>query len=391
MTPASTVPVTGAWRAGRSGRAPPVRDAVRRRVRTCSRRADASRRSPSRTRRGGRSTRDASNAVLVLHALTGDSHAAGPAEPGPRRGRVVGRRSIGPGPRDRHRPVLRRVPQRARRLPGHDRSGVDRSRRPARRTARASRSITIRDQVAVEAALADALGIERWAAVVGGSMGGQRALEWAVDVSRAGAARGDHRVRRARRRPRRSRCARCRSARSRPTRTSTAATTTTPTRRSVARHVARARHRPGQLPDRARVRRAVRPRPPGRRAPVRGRAYTIESYLEYHGEKLARRFDANTYIVLSRAMNHHDVGRGRGGIARRARRASPAEVTIAGISSDRLYPLRLQHELAELIPRQLRASHVIDSIVGPRRLPHRERGGRQDHRRCARVLLDHVR
>ena len=53
--------------------------------------------------------------------------------------------------------------------------------------------------------------------------------------------------------------------------------------------------------------------------PFAGGQYTIESYLEYHGEKLARRFDANTYIVLSRVMNHHDVGRGRSGVRRRAR------------------------------------------------------------------------
>ena len=49
--------------------------------------------------------------------------------------------------------------------------------------------------------------------------------------------------------------------------------------------------------------------------PFAGGRYAVESYLEYHGEKLVRRFDANTYIVLSQAMNHHDVGRGRGGIA----------------------------------------------------------------------------
>jgi homoserine O-acetyltransferase len=40
--------------------------------------------------------------------------------------------------------------------------------------------VTLRDQVAAEVTLADALGIDRWAAVIGGSMGGMRALEWAV-------------------------------------------------------------------------------------------------------------------------------------------------------------------------------------------------------------------
>ena len=58
--------------------------------------------------------------------------------------------------------------------------------------------ITIRDQVAVEAALADELGIDRWHAVVGGSMGGMRVLEWAVGYPARVAARdrrGGRRVR----------------------------------------------------------------------------------------------------------------------------------------------------------------------------------------------------
>ena len=42
--------------------------------------------------------------------------------------------------------------------------------------------LTIRDQVAAQAALADALGVDRWAAVIGGSMGGMHALEWAVGL-----------------------------------------------------------------------------------------------------------------------------------------------------------------------------------------------------------------
>ncbi len=88
----------------------------------------------------------------------------------------------------------------------------------------------------------------------------------------------------------------------------------------------------------------------------------MESYLEYHGERLVRRFDANTYIVLSDAMNHHDVGRGRGGIAA-ALACVEADVTIAGMSSDRLYPLRLQHELAELIP-TADGVEVVETIRG---------------------------
>ena len=86
----------------------------------------------------------------------------------------------------------------------------------------------------------------------------------------------------------------------------------------------------------------------GDEQPLEGGRYAVESYLEYHGEKLVRRFDANTYLVLSDAMNHHDVGRGRGGVSAALARIE-ADVTLAGISSDRLYPLRLQDELAELV------------------------------------------
>jgi len=75
----------------------------------------------------------------------------------------------------------------------------------------------------------------------------------------------------------------------------------------------------------------------------------VESYLDHQADQLLGRFDANSYIALSAAMNHHDVGRGRGGIAA-ALAGIEADVTIAGIDSDRLYPLRLQYELAELVP-----------------------------------------
>ncbi len=61
-------------------------------------------------------------------------------------------------------------------------------------------------------------------------------------------------------------------------------------------------------------------------------------------------------------MNHHDVGRGRGGISAALARIHAA-VDIAGISSDRLYPLRLQEELAALIPGATGVT-VIESLDG---------------------------
>jgi homoserine O-acetyltransferase len=97
-------------------------------------------------------------------------------------------------------------------------------------------------------------------------------------------------------------------------------------------------------------------------APLHKGRYAVASYLEHHGEKMTGRFDANSYLVLSEAMNHYDLGRGYGG-AREALSRVRAQVTIAGIVSDRLYPLRLQWELAELLG-CADDVQVIDSIVG---------------------------
>jgi homoserine O-acetyltransferase len=103
-------------------------------------------------------------------------------------------------------------------------------------------------------------------------------------------------------------------------------------------------------------------RPQAEEDPLKGGRYAVESYLQHHGDKLAERFDANSYVVLSEAMNHHDVGRGRGGIER-ALSLVQAEVTVAGINSDRLYPLELQHQLGRLLPGG-RAVSVVESPFG---------------------------
>ncbi len=120
---------------------------------------------------------DASNAVLVLHALTGDSHAAGPSGPG--HGDVGWwDGTVGPGcaiDPDRFFIVCPNV------LGGCQGTTGPSSDAPDGRPYGSRFPITtIRDQVALEVALADALGVDRWHAVVGGSMGGMRVLEWAV-------------------------------------------------------------------------------------------------------------------------------------------------------------------------------------------------------------------
>jgi len=61
-----------------------------------------------------------------------------------------------------------------------------------------------------------------------------------------------------------------------------------------------------------------------------------QSYLDYQGEKLMRRFDAESYRTLIDAMDAHDVGRGRGGVAA-ALRAYSGRLTGVGIPGDLLY------------------------------------------------------
>ena len=77
--------------------------------------------------------------------------------------------------------------------------------------------------------------------------------------------------------------------------------------------------------------------------------YAVESYLDHQADKLAARFDANTYIILGEAMNSHDIGRDRGGVAA-ALATIKVPVMVVSIDTDRLFPPRLQHELAELTP-----------------------------------------
>jgi homoserine O-acetyltransferase len=80
-----------------------------------------------------------------------------------------------------------------------------------------------------------------------------------------------------------------------------------------------------------------------------GGRYAVESYLDHHKDKLAGRFDANSYVVLTEAMNSHDVGRGRGGVAEALRRVT-GRLVVASVDSDRLYPPRLSDEIVAALP-----------------------------------------
>jgi homoserine O-acetyltransferase len=291
----------------------------------------------------GRLAPDRSNAVLVLHALTGDSHVAGPAGPGhPTPGWWDG--LVGPGRAldiDRCFVVAPNV------LGGCQGSTGPSSRRPdGRRWGGAFPFLTQRDQVAAEADLADALGIGRWALVIGGSMGGMRALEWAVSYPERSAAL----------------LLLATTAAASAEQIAWAAAQVHAVRADpgwhggdyhdagpgggphaglgLARRLAHVTYR-SEPELRARFGRA----PQDAEDPWRGGRYRVESYLDHHAAKLVRRFDAGSYVTLAEAMNSHDVGRGRGG-TRAALRRVTARTLVAAVDSDRLYPPYQQAELA---------------------------------------------
>jgi homoserine O-acetyltransferase len=289
---------------------------------------------------------DRSNAVLVLHALTGDSHVEGPAGPGhATSGWWPG--LIGPGApldTDRWWVVAPNVLGGCQGTTGPSSDAGD-----GRAYGSRWPTITIRDQVAVEVALADALGIERWASILGGSMGGMRAAEWAIThPSRVGSllllavgaeATADQIA---------TQTAQVLAITSDPDWCDgdyLAAGSSGPlTGMGVARRIAHLTYRSEQELD-ARFGR----RPQGEEDPLRGGRYAVQSYLDHQAAKLAARFDPGTYVTLTRAMDTHDVGRGRGGLAS-ALASVTAPTVVAGIDSDRLYPLRLQQQLDELLP-----------------------------------------
>lgn len=89
--------------------------------------------------------------------------------------------------------------------------------------------------------------------------------------------------------------------------------------------------------------------------------FQVESYLQYQGKKLADRFDANTYITLTKAMDSHDISRCRGTFEQVLNRVE-IPVQVIGVTSDHLYPLSEQKELTNLLPNG--RLHVIESEYG---------------------------
>jgi homoserine O-acetyltransferase len=305
-----------------------------------------------------------SNAILIVHALTGDSHVTGDPGPGhPTGGWWSG--LVGPGQAiDTNRwfvvaPNMLGGCQGTTGPASHSPDGAEwGSRFPF---------VTIRDQVAVQHALTDALGLERWAAVIGGSMGGMQSLEWAVSypdrlervaVLAAPALSNADQIA--------LNSVQLEAIRTDPAYADgdyyDAADGDGPHRGlALARRMALLNYRsPTELNDRFERSWQSGVSPLGG-----GGRYAVESYLDYHGNKFTRRFDANSYITLVDAMNSHDVGRGRGGTAEALSRIT-AKALILGIDSDRLFPVPDQRVIASHAPRNIdgKVPHVINSQFG---------------------------
>jgi len=77
--------------------------------------------------------------------------------------------------------------------------------------------------------------------------------------------------------------------------------------------------------------------------------FKSESYQRYQGEKLAKRFNAFSYYFLSKGMDAHNLGRGRHGVEK-ALQQIQAKTLVIGIESDILFPLAEQQWLAKHIP-----------------------------------------
>ena len=299
----------------------------------------------------GQLNSDKSNAILLCHAWTGDSHAAGSAQDGqPTPGWWDG--LVGSGcaiDTDKYFVVCTNS------LGGCQGSTGPASLHPLDGKPYGSRFpvITVRDMVRAQVRVSDLLGIDVWHSVIGGSMGGMQVLEWGITFP--------HRVRTLV-----------------PIATCLQATAQQIAWGAIGRRSIRLdpKWRGGDYYDAAigdgpwqglaiaRMVAQVTFRSDNVFTDRFGREladtdadynglglwdkFEVENYLDHHGDKLIRRFDTNSYLIIGKAMDLHDVARGRGSLQTAASRIT-APVLSMGISSDILYPTYQQKQIREII------------------------------------------
>jgi homoserine O-acetyltransferase len=301
------------------------------------------------------------NAIYICHALTGDSHAAGRYHPSDKKGGWWNP-LIGPGrafDTDRYFVVCANI------LGGCQGTTGPASRDPATGKPYGSRfpTVTVRDIVRLEYMLLRALGVQRLACVTGGSLGGMQALEWLVSYPDFVAS-------------------------ALPIAASMAHSPQgiafnlvgrqaimldpnwyggdyydAPAAPAAGLALARMVGMISYQSDASMQRKFARDRMGESDASYYDPAarFQVENYLHYQGDALVSRFDANSYLILSRAMDLHDIGYRRGGISAAISRISPtARTLVIGISSDLLFPIRLQCETVAAFQQQGRQASYYE-------------------------------
>jgi homoserine O-acetyltransferase len=305
---------------------------------------------------------DKSNAILICHALSGDSHVAGYYTHDPREKPGWWDDAVGPGKMfdtTRFFVICSNV------IGGCQGSTGPSSLAPdGKPYAMRFPFITIQDMVAAQRHLIDYLGIERLFSVAGGSMGGMQALQWAVDYP--------HRV------------------------GSVLFLASTP--RSSTQNIAfneigrqaiyadpnwnQGNYYGGPVPAAGlAVARMIghitymsetslefkfgRQTQSGRGLAYGfGTDFAVESYLKHQGEKFVERFDANSYLYITKALDYYDVADGYGSM-RNALARTHADFLVVSISSDWLYTAAQAQELVsalEDLGRHVTYDHIVASF-----------------------------
>jgi homoserine O-acetyltransferase len=298
-----------------------------------------------------------SNAVLVCHALSGHHHVAGWYADDPRN---IGwwDNLIGPGrPLDTNRFFVVGVNN----LGGCHGSTGPSSPNPATGQPWGADFpvVTVNDWVAAQARLADALGIDQWAAVIGGSLGGMQALQWTIDL------------------PERVRHALVIAAAPKLTAENIAfndvarqAIITDPdfhgghfyrhaTRPKRGLRLARMLGHITYLSDDQMAEKFGRKRRPNAGSYGFDVEFEIESYLHYQGDKFAGWFDANTYLLMTRALDYFDPAEPFGGDLAAALAHARAKYLVVSFTTDwRFSPARSREIVSALVKNKHAVSYV---------------------------------
>jgi homoserine O-acetyltransferase/O-succinyltransferase len=228
--------------------------------------------------------------------------------------------------------------------------------------------ITVADMVRTERAFLDALGINRLAAVAGGSLGGMQAFEWAIlypdQVDAVVAIASTHALH--------------------PQGMAWNAIAREAIMRDpdwqdghyygtgrapeaglgVARMVGHVTYLSGEALDTKFGRRLQAS--DDLRYTLTEPEFQVESYLRHQASSFVRRFDANTYLYTSRALTYFDLARQHGGSLKQALENVSARTLLIAFSSDWLYPPSASREIAEALRALGKPAefHVIEAPYG---------------------------